>query len=97
MRDDKRIPIVIKDAAAVKVSSGNKFETEQGFTAIKNGIKQTKKADAVPLGRKPEWLKIKLPSGGKFQHNFKAERRLSPALVIIYNTILSQILNQTTD
>jgi lipoic acid synthetase len=67
MRDDKRIPIVIKDAAAVKVSSGNKFETEQGFTAIKNGIKQTKKADAVPLGRKPEWLKIKLPSGGKFQ------------------------------
>ena len=66
MQDDKRIPIVIKDAAAPRVTSGNKFETEQGFSAIKNGIKQSNKPDAVPLGRKPAWLKIKLPSGGKF-------------------------------
>lgn len=59
MQDDKRIPVVVK--------SGNKFETDQGFSAIKNGVKERKKDSPAPLGRKPGWLKVKLPSGGKYQ------------------------------
>ena len=73
--DKHKIPILFKPYAPLKtrpetsarVKSGDKFATEQGFKAIKNGIKQDKRAAAVPLGRKPEWLKIKLPSGGKYQ------------------------------
>ncbi len=66
MQDDKRIPIVVK--------SGNKFETEQGFSAIKNGIKESKKEVPPLAGRKPSWLKVQLPSGGKYQ-NMKANVR----------------------
>jgi lipoyl synthase len=71
MQDDKNIPISIKDAIP---KSGKKFETEQGFSAIKNGVKQHKHAEERVLGGKPEWLKIKLPSGGKYQ-NMKANVR----------------------
>lgn len=55
----ERIPVVVK--------SGNKFETEQGFTAIKNGIKERKGSHPEALGRKPGWLKVQLPTGGKYQ------------------------------
>lgn len=57
--DDKRIPIVVK--------SGNKFETEQGFSAIKNGIKASRCDGHKPLDRKPSWLKVQLPTSGKYQ------------------------------
>jgi len=68
MQDDKRIPIVIKDAAAeTRVTSGKKFETEQGFSAIKNGIKPNRASDNAHLGGKPDWLKIKLPTGGQYK------------------------------
>ncbi len=69
MQDDKRIPIVMTETTGkfTPPKSGNKFETEQGFSAIKNGIKQKKGADERILGGKPEWLKIKLPTGGKYQ------------------------------
>jgi lipoic acid synthetase len=44
------------DTAINKPASGSKFTTPQGFTAIKDGIKQS---DAPrPAGRKPAWLKI---------------------------------------
>lgn len=59
MRIGEQIPIVVK--------SGNKFETEQGFSAIKNGIKQKKGVHPEPIGRKPSWLKVQLPTGGKYQ------------------------------
>ncbi|MET1256799.1 lipoyl synthase [Aliikangiella maris] len=59
MRQGDRIPVVVK--------SGTKFETEQGFSAIKNGIKQRKSESAEPLSRKPGWLKVQLPNGGKYQ------------------------------
>lgn len=80
MQDDKRIPIVIKDAGTnTPIKSGKKFETEQGHLAIKNGIKQNKNAGERVLGGKPEWLKIKLPTGGKYQHmkNNVRENRLA--------------------
>ncbi|TQV85438.1 lipoyl synthase [Aliikangiella coralliicola] len=59
MQRGERIPVVVK--------SGNKFETEHGFSAIKNGVKERKGSHPEPIGRKPGWLKVKLPTGGKYQ------------------------------
>ena len=50
-----------------KISSGSKFQTEHGFTAIKNGMKQRRDAQDHPLGRKPKWLRAKLPTGANFE------------------------------
>lgn len=48
------------------VPSGTKYETPVGFTAIKNGIKTQRDAEHAPLGRKPPWLRAKMPSGPGF-------------------------------
>jgi lipoic acid synthetase len=48
------------------VRSGDKYRTEQGFSAIRNGIKARHDAPPVPYGDKPRWLRAKLPSGPKF-------------------------------
>ncbi|MGI9265077.1 MAG: lipoyl synthase [Gammaproteobacteria bacterium] len=57
MADFKGIPIV---------RSGAKFRTEQGFTAIKNGVKQKRDAIATTVERKPAWIKAKMPAGKGF-------------------------------
>jgi lipoyl synthase len=44
--------------------SGEKYTTAQGFTAIKDGIKQTHAAAENP--RKPHWLRAPLASGAAF-------------------------------
>jgi lipoic acid synthetase len=54
----KSIPIVVE--------SGGKYQTEQGGTAIKDGIKSKKKTDDTLL-RKPEWLRIRLSSDPKYK------------------------------
>ncbi|TQV73980.1 lipoyl synthase [Aliikangiella marina] len=59
MRKGEAIPVIVK--------SGSKFETEHGFNAIKNGVKSRSGAHPEPLGRKPGWLKVQLPTGGKYQ------------------------------
>lgn len=59
MRKGESIPVVVKN--------GSKFETEHGFNAIKNGVKARNGAHPEPLGRKPGWLKVQLPTGGKYQ------------------------------
>lgn len=48
------------------VPTGTKYRTEAGFTAIKNG--QKNRADAQPAtpGRKPAWLRARMPSGAGF-------------------------------
>jgi len=56
---DLRIPILVK--------SGVKFATKQGHSAIKNGIKHSADTAKQPLGRKPEWLKVRLPTGNAYQ------------------------------
>ncbi len=56
---DQQIPILVK--------SGSKFETKQGHSAIKNGIKQNIEVTKQPLGRKPDWLKVRLPTGKHYQ------------------------------
>lgn len=48
------------------IESGQKYKTEQGFTAIKDGIKsQGEKPQA--LLKKPSWLKISLETSPKFK------------------------------
>lgn len=59
MSDSKQIPIAVK--------SGQKIMKPQGFTAIRDGMKACPDAQAVPIGRKPSWLRAKLPSGGKYE------------------------------
>lgn len=48
------------------VVSGSKFEVRPGVTAIKDGIKRQSNPVIVPVGRKPAWLKTKLPSGERY-------------------------------
>ncbi len=57
----KDIPVVV---------SGQKFRTEHGFSAIKNGVKsRLSDAEQRPTtlpARKPAWLKAKLPGGESY-------------------------------
>lgn len=60
MNGDKDIPITV-------IPSGKKFETEQGFSAIKDGVKKHRGSLEKVSGGKPSWLKVKLPSGKGYQ------------------------------
>jgi lipoic acid synthetase len=53
MADFKGIPI----HPAAPVKSGEKYQTSQGFTAIKDGIKQSTAGQPFVAGRKPPWLR----------------------------------------
>jgi lipoic acid synthetase len=57
--------------------SGEKYTTAQGFTAVKDGIKQSHAAAENP--RKPHWLRAPLASGAAFGavKNIVREHRLS--------------------
>ena len=61
------------------VQSGQKYITDTGFSAIKNGIKLRR--DNAPLvhGDKPSWLRAKMPSGAGYSTTRKIvqEHRLS--------------------
>jgi lipoyl synthase len=46
--------------------SGQKFRTAHGFSAIKNGVKPGPAA-AVGIDRKPPWLRVRLPSGPRYE------------------------------
>ena len=48
------------------VQSGSKYKTEEGFSAIKDGIKSRRDADGIDTGNKPKWLRAKMPAGQKF-------------------------------
>ncbi|MEE4661074.1 MAG: lipoyl synthase [Halieaceae bacterium] len=53
-------------AETTRPGSGTKFATEQGFSAIKDGIKANANRD-IPSQRKPPWLRMRLERGEKFQ------------------------------
>lgn len=57
MKRLKDIPVVVQ--------SGKKYQTEQGFKAIKDGVK--KQTNEKPLLQKPDWLRIRLTSSPKFE------------------------------
>src|SRR5712671_5873292 len=46
--------------------SGQKYLTEHGFSAIKDGIKAAK-AEPLVVGRKPPWLRAQMPAGAGFE------------------------------
>ena len=48
------------------VETGSKYETEQGFSAIKNGIKTRHDVPEIHYGDKPAWLRAKMPSGAGY-------------------------------
>jgi lipoic acid synthetase len=75
MPEFKGIPI---NSAARRVRSGEKYTTPQGFTAVKDGVKQR---STIPDGapRKPAWLRAKMASGAEFSavKSIVREHRLS--------------------
>ena len=48
------------------VQSGQKYQTDEGFSAVKNGMKVRRDAEPVEYGNKPPWLRAKMPAGQKF-------------------------------
>ncbi|HEY2675889.1 MAG TPA: lipoyl synthase [Steroidobacteraceae bacterium] len=60
MSDFKGIPITPERPAR----SGEKYTTSQGFTAIKDGVKQSHAA--TEMQRKPSWLRAPLAAGAGF-------------------------------
>jgi lipoyl synthase len=76
MADFKGIPI---HPAAPAVRSGEKYQTPQGFTAIKDGIKQSVAGQPFVAGRKPPWLRAPLAAGKHFDgvKQIVREHRLS--------------------
>jgi lipoyl synthase len=65
MTEFKGIPLVT--GASRPASSGQKYQTEQGFTAIRDGIKATAGGAVTPAARKPAWLRAPLPAGAAFE------------------------------
>jgi lipoic acid synthetase len=61
------------------VESGRKYRTDEGFSAIKNGVKHRPDADPVVHGQKPRWLRAKMPSGKGYSNTrgIVHEHRLS--------------------
>lgn len=65
----QRIPITLK--------SGYKITKPQGFSAIVDGIRARPGVEPPEIGRKPTWLRVRLPSGGKYEQvkaNVKTHR-----------------------
>ena len=76
--DDKLfrgIPIV----QTGQVKSGEKYQTDAGFSAVKNGQKQRRNSKPMVRGDKPKWLRAKMPSGSGYSNTRKIvhEHRLS--------------------
>src|ERR1700721_3128567 len=76
MADFKGIPI---HGPAPAARSGEKYLTPQGFTAIKDGIKQSAASKPFVGGKKPPWLRAPLAAGKHFDSvkQIVREHRLS--------------------
>ena len=76
MADFKGIPI---HGPAPAARSGEKYLTPQGFTAIKDGIKQSAASQPFVGGKKPPWLRAPLAAGKHFDSvkQIVREHRLS--------------------
>ena len=48
------------------IQSGSKYRTDEGFSAIKNGVKARRDTSEIRYGDKPKWLRAKMPSGAGF-------------------------------
>ncbi len=79
MSELKGIPVVPEPAPATR--SGEKYVTPQGFTAIKDGIKQKGEIDRRGLLGKPRWLKAPLAAGAGYERVRRAVHEHSLATV----------------
>jgi len=62
---------------SITVKSGQKVTKPQGFSAIRDGIKARPNVIPEPIGRKPSWLRAKLPAGSRYEavrHNVSQHR-----------------------
>jgi lipoic acid synthetase len=61
------------------VESGRKYQTGEGFSAIKNGVKARRDVPEIEYGSKPKWLRAQMPSGAKYSavRQTVREQRLS--------------------
>jgi len=50
----------------IPIESGAKYTTAAGFTAIRNGIKNRTGDAEADVARKPDWLRVRLVSGGRY-------------------------------
>ncbi|MGO1502312.1 MAG: lipoyl synthase [Marinobacter sp.] len=57
----------MSESAKPRVTSGTKFRNEHGFSAIKDGVKHSANQEPVSTGRKPKWLRAKMPGGERFE------------------------------
>lgn len=67
MTDDTHAKPSSLDRIPVVVKSGNKYVTDHGFKAVKDGIKQSRNATPAQAGSKPPWLRARVPGGGKYE------------------------------
>ncbi len=71
----------MSESATPRVTSGTKFRSEHGFSAIKNGVKRTASASTEdrPMERKPKWLRARMPGGERYDavRRNVSEHRLS--------------------
>lgn len=49
------------------IPDGSKFVSPQGTRAIKGGIKPNANSTVPDIGHKPPWLRVKLPTGAKYE------------------------------
>ena len=77
--------------------SGEKFATEQGFTAIKNGIKNSAKV-AAEIERKPSWLRVRPGTGVRYQEVKKivSEHKLATVCAESHCPNISECWNHGT-
>ena len=63
----------------IPIRSGAKYETDAGFSAIKDGIKARRESAPGVTGKKPRWLRAPMPAGETFTEVRKTvrEHRLS--------------------
>jgi lipoic acid synthetase len=55
------------DPQPTHVPDGTKFISPQGTRAIKGGIRPNAGSDTPDIGHKPPWLRIKLPTGARYE------------------------------
>ena len=64
-------PAIVQTIAAdsIRVRSGEKYRTSQGFNAIRDGVKASQQAGQTlrVLGGKPRWLKAPMASGNHYE------------------------------
>lgn len=51
----------------IRPMPGSKFVSPQGTRAVKDGIRPSALSQVPDVGRKPPWLRVKLPAGARFE------------------------------